>query len=281
VSFEAVGALSSLASMRYTSGRDGTAAITVPERSRRAGHRRLVTGASRGIGRAIARTLAARGAAVAVNYARGEAAAVELCEEIEAAGGKAVVVGFDVADADAVTAGVKQVVEQLGGLHVLVNNAGISIDGLLLRAKPEDLRRTLAVNLEGAFNCSKAAARHLLKARAAGRIIMVSSVVGETGNAGQSMYAASKAGLLGLGKSLALELASRGVTVNVVTPGFIETDMTDAALQGDAREQLLAKIPLRRIGAPSEVAEAVAWLASPAASYVTGHVLRVNGGLAL
>jgi 3-oxoacyl-[acyl-carrier protein] reductase len=241
----------------------------------------LVTGASRGIGRAIAKTLAERGAVVAINYARNEDAATSLAGEIAAAGGKAITVGFDVAEPDAVEAGIKRVVDELGGLHILVNNAGISIDGLLLRAKPEDLRRTLAVNLEGAFHCCKAASRHLLKAKQAGRIINVSSVVGETGNAGQAMYASSKAGLLGLTKSLALELAGRGVTVNAITPGFIETDMTDAALQGDAREQLLGKIPLRRIGAASEVAEAVAWLASPAASYVTGHVLRVNGGLAL
>lgn len=241
----------------------------------------LVTGASRGIGKAIAETLASRGATVAVNYGANEAAAAQVCAAIEAAGGKAIAVGFDVADEAAVTAGIKRVADELGGLHILVNNAGISIDALLLRAKSEDLRRILAVNLEGAFACSKVAARHLLKARAAGRIINVSSVVGETGNAGQAMYSASKAALLGLTKSLALELAGRGITVNAVTPGFIETDMTDAALQGDTREQLLKKIPLGRIGAATEVAEAVAWLASPAAAYVTGHVLRVNGGLAM
>ncbi|PRP90550.1 3-oxoacyl-[acyl-carrier-protein] reductase FabG [Enhygromyxa salina] len=261
--------------MRYTSG----PVTALPPSLSLAERVALVTGASRGIGRAIASTLAARGAAVAVNYANSEAAAKSLCDEITAAGGKAIAVGFDVADQDAVAAGVKRVVDELGGLHILVNNAGISIDGLLLRAKAEDLRRTLAVNLEGAFFCSKAAARHLLKARDAGRIINVSSVVGETGNGGQSMYASSKAALIGLSKSLALELAGRKVTVNAVAPGFIETEMTDAALQGDAREQLLAKIPLRRIGAASEVAEAVAWLASPAAAYVTGEVLRVNGGL--
>lgn len=241
----------------------------------------LVTGASRGIGRAIALTLAERGATVAVNYARGEAAANAVCEAIHEAGGKAIAVGFDVADEAAVEAGVKQVVAQLGGLDILVANAGISIDALLLRAKTEDLRKILAVNVEGAFTCARAAAKHLLKAKERGRIIAVSSVVGETGNAGQSMYAASKAALLGLTKSLAAELASRGVTVNAVTPGFIATDMTDAALQGPAREALLAKIPLRRIGEAQDVAEAVAWLASPAAAYVTGHVLRVNGGLAM
>lgn len=241
----------------------------------------LVTGASRGIGRAIAGTLADRGAIVAINYAHNEDAATSLCAEIIERGGRAITVGFDVANESAVEAGIKRVVDELGGLHILVNNAGISIDGLLMRAKPEDLRRTLAVNLEGAFMCSKTSARHLLRAKDAGRIINVSSVVGETGNAGQSMYAASKAALIGLTKSLALEFATRGVTVNAVAPGFIETDMTDAALHGDAREQLLARIPLRRIGTPAEVAEAVAWLASPGAAYVTGHVLRVNGGLAL
>ncbi|WP_045116548.1 3-oxoacyl-ACP reductase family protein [Plesiocystis pacifica] len=241
----------------------------------------LVTGGSRGIGRSIAQTLAARGAAVAVNYARNEAAAQEVVEAIEAAGGKAIAVGFDVADPDAVAAGVKRVVGELGGLQILVNNAGISIDALLMRAKPEDMRRILAVNLEGALTCSKAASRHLLRSKARGRIINLSSVVGETGNAGQSMYAASKAGLLGLTKSMAQELAARGVTVNAVTPGFIETDMTDAALQGDARDKLMAKIPLKRIGQPADIAEAVAYLASPAAAYVTGHVLRVNGGMAM
>lgn len=267
--------------MRYTSG----AVTALPPSLSLTDRVALVTGASRGIGRAIATTLAARGATVAVNHsgarASSEAAAAGVCDEIIAAGGKAIAVGFDVADEDAVVAGIKRIIDELGALHILVNNAGISIDGLLMRAKREDLRRTLAVNLEGAVYCSKAAARHLLKAKEAGRIINVSSVVGETGNGGQSMYAASKAGLLGLTKSLAQELAGRRVTVNAVSPGFIETDMTDAALKGDAREQLLAKIPLRRIGAASEVAEAVAWLASPAAAYVTGHVLRVNGGLAM
>ncbi len=254
-------------------------ALALPASLSLAGRVALVTGASRGIGRAIARTLATRGAAVAVNYSSREDAAQEVCAEITAAGGKALAIGFDVSDPAAVEAGVQQVVTALGGLHILVNNAGVSIDALLLRANPDDFSRLLDVNLKGAFLCCKAAARQLLKAKAAGRIINLSSVVGEQGNAGQAMYAAAKAGILGLTKSLARELASRGVTVNAITPGFIDTDMTAAALQGEAREALLKQIPLARIGSPDEVAEAVAFLAAPAASYITGHVLRVNGGL--
>lgn len=241
----------------------------------------LVTGGSRGIGRTIAETLAARGAHVAVNYASREDAAVEVCEAIRAAGGTAMTVGFDVSDSEAVTAGIKRVVDELGGLHILVNNAGVSIDSLLMRAKEEDFERIIAVNQRGAFSCMKAASRHLLRAKTSGRVINISSVVGERGNPGQTMYAASKAAILGMTKSVAQELAGRGITVNAITPGFIETDMTDAALQDEARAALLAQIPLGRIGLPQEVAEAVAFLAAPAASYITGHVLRVNGGLHL
>lgn len=239
----------------------------------------LVTGASRGIGRAVARALAQRGAAVAVNFAAREDAAQSLCDEIASEGGVARPFGFDVADAAAVEAGVQRVVAELGGLHVLVNNAGISIDALLLRASLADFQRVLDVNLKGAFLCTKAASRHLLKARADGRVINISSVIGEQGNTGQAMYAAAKAGLLGLTRSLAREFAGRGVTVNAVTPGFIDTDMTTASVQGDARDALLKQIPLGRIGRPEEVAEAVAFLAAPAAGYITGHVLAVNGGL--
>jgi 3-oxoacyl-[acyl-carrier protein] reductase len=260
---------------------DPQATRTLPDSLSLDGRRALVTGASRGIGRAIAVLLASRGAAVAVNFRSGEAAAAQVCAEIEAAGGRAIAVGFDVADAAAVKEGIGKVVEQLGGLEILVNNAGISIDALLMRAAEADFDATIATNLRGAFSCSKVAARQLLRAKAAGRIINVSSVVGEQGNAGQAMYAASKAGLIGLTKSLAHEFAGRGITVNAVTPGYIETDMTAASVTGDVETALLGRIPLGRIGRPEEIAEAVAFLASPAAAYITGHVMRVNGGLAI
>jgi 3-oxoacyl-[acyl-carrier protein] reductase len=238
----------------------------------------LVTGASRGIGRAIAIALGKDKLFVIVNYTSNEAAAAETLAAIKAAGGDGVLMRFDVADQAAVDAAVKQIATERGRLDVLVNNAGIAIDGLLLRTKKEDWAKTLDVNLSGAFYCCKAAARYLLKAEA-GRIVNISSVVGEQGNAGQVSYAAAKAGLIGITKTLARELASRAVTVNCVAPGFIETDMTAVHVTGENREALLKQIPLGRIGAAEDVAEAVRFLVSTQASYITGQVVRVNGGL--
>jgi 3-oxoacyl-[acyl-carrier protein] reductase len=238
----------------------------------------LVTGASRGIGRAIAVALARDGLHVVVNYTANEAAAAETLAQIQAAGGAGTLSRFDVADQAAVEAAIKQIASERGRLDVLVNNAGIAVDGLLLRTKKDDWHKVLEVNLSGAFHCCKAAARYLLKSES-GRIVNLSSVVGEQGNAGQVSYAASKAGLIGMTKTLARELASRGITVNCVAPGFIETEMTAAHVQGEYREALLKQIPLGRIGAPEDVAEAVRFLVSEQASYVTGQVVRVNGGL--
>ena len=238
----------------------------------------LVTGGSRGIGRAIATTLAQGKASVALNYAGNEAAAKEaaaLCEQAGAARVK--LMKFDVADPAACTAAVDELVKEWGGLHVLVNNAGISVDQLIMRFKDEDWQRTLDVNLTGTFNLIRAATRPMMKARG-GSIVNVTSVVGETGNAGQAAYAAAKAGQIGLTKSIAKELASRNVRVNAVAPGFIDTDMT-SALPEAARTKMFEGIPLARLGTAQEVADCVAWLASDKASYVTGEVVRVNGGM--
>lgn len=238
----------------------------------------LVTGGSRGIGRAICVALAGRGAKVAINYRAREDAAQETAELVKKAGGTAILAGFDIGDMQAATEGVTSVGKD-HGLHILVNNAGIAINGLLMRFKPDDWNQVIAVNLGGVFACSKAATRYLLKAKEQGRIINLSSVVGESGNAGQAAYAASKAGVLGLTKTLAKEFASRGVTVNAVTPGFIATEMTDEHLPEAQRAALIESIPLGRIGAASDVADSVAFLAGPEGSYITGQVLRVNGGL--
>lgn len=238
----------------------------------------LVTGASRGIGRAIAVALGREGAKVVVNYAGNEAAAEETRRlVVEAGGPEPVLMRFDVADKEAVDKAIAEVKESLGGLHVLVNNAGISRDGLLLRFKDEDWDQTLATNLSGAFYCSRAAAKIMTRQRW-GRIINISSVVGESGNAGQVAYASAKAGMIGMTKTLAQELASRTITVNAVTPGYIETDMTNA-LPEKAREMILDRIPLGCIGKAEDIAEAVAFLASERARYITGHVLAVNGGM--
>ena len=239
----------------------------------------LVTGGSRGIGRAICVALARRGAKVVINYASREDAARETAELVTAAGGTAVLSAFDVAAPEAVTEAIKAIGKDHGGLDVLVNNAGVAINGLLLRYKDDQWARTLQVNLGGAFHCARAAASLLLRAKEHGRIINITSVVGESGNGGQVAYASSKAGLIGLTQSLAKELASRGVTANAVSPGFIDTDMTAEHLPEAARAKLLEQIPLSRIGLADDVAHAVAFLAGPEAAYITGQVLRVNGGL--
>jgi 3-oxoacyl-[acyl-carrier protein] reductase len=238
----------------------------------------LVTGGSRGIGRAVALTLARGGCAVAINYAGNEAAAEEARALCAQAGAPAVkLLRFDVADPAACGQAVDEVVRSMGGLHVLVNNAGIAVDGLVMRVKDEDWQRQLQVNLTGAFNLVRAATRPMMKQRG-GAIVNLTSVVGEMGNAGQAAYSATKAGLVGLTKSVARELASRGIRVNAVAPGFIDTDMT-AELPEAARSKMLELIPLARLGTSQEVANCVAWLASDEASYVTGEVVRVNGGM--
>jgi 3-oxoacyl-[acyl-carrier protein] reductase len=241
-----------------------------------AGKVALVTGGSRGIGRAISQKLAKKGAKVYVNYAGNEAAANETVKLVSDAGGQAVAIKFDVANKDAVDAAFDQVKAE-GGLHILVNNAGISKDGLLLRFKDDDWAQTIATNLTGAFQCARAGAKLMTKQRW-GRIINISSVVGESGNAGQVAYASAKAGMIGLTKTLAQELASRSITVNAVTPGFIDTDMT-AALNEEQRKAILAQIPLDSMGTADDVAHAVAFLATDKARYITGHVLAVNGGM--
>ena len=236
----------------------------------------LVTGGSRGIGRAICEALARRGATVVVNYTAREDAARETAT---ACGPKAVVSRFDVAKSDEVNEAIKAIGKEQGGLDILVNNAGVAINGLVMRFKDEQWERSLDVNLRGCFNTTRAASMLLLKAKERGRIVNLTSVVGESGNGGQVAYASSKAGIIGMTKSLAQELASRGVTVNAVSPGFIETDMTAEHLPEAARAKLLEKIPLARIGTATEVADCVAFLCGPEAAYITGQVMRVNGGL--
>src|SRR6478752_6722460 len=234
----------------------------------------LVTGGSRGIGRAAVMALAERGAHVVINYVSNEAAARETVTAVENAGGKAELLQFDVANGEAAEKAIAEVAKRLGRLDILVNSAGIAIDGLLLRLKDEDFDKILSINVKGAVACSRAAIRTMMRAKT-GRIIFLSSVVGEMGNAGQTAYAASKAALLGVTKTLAREYASRGITINAITPGFIDTDMTHG-MTDEAREGVLRAIPLGRTGTAREIATAVAYLASDEAGYVTGQVLRVN-----
>jgi len=241
------------------------------------GRTALVTGASRGIGRAIAVALARGGANVALNYAGNEAAAAETLAAIEAAGGNAVPSRFDVGNPAQVDAAVKSIVAERGRIDILVNNAGVTRDNLLMRMTEDDFDAVVRTNLKGTFLVTKVVSRQMIRQRG-GRIVNMSSVVGEMGNAGQSVYAATKAGILGFTKAMARELASREITVNAIAPGFITTDMTQS-LSEAARKEFAERIPLGRFGTPGEVAELALYLASDASAYVTGQVIGINGGM--
>jgi 3-oxoacyl-[acyl-carrier protein] reductase len=237
----------------------------------------LVTGGYRGLGQAMCVALAKQGAYVVAAGTREPEAGAETLAQMEAVGGKGEAVRLDVTDSDRVEATIRDIHKRLGRFDILVNNAGIAKDNLLLRVSDEDIQQTFATNVTGAINCARSAMKLMMRARR-GRIVNLSSVVGESGNPGQAVYSASKAALIGLTKTLAREYASRGVTVNAVAPGFIETDMTKD-LPEEAKKSILSQVPLVRMGRPEDVAGAVVFLCSDEASYVTGQVLRVNGGM--
>lgn len=237
----------------------------------------LVTGGSRGIGRAIALQLAESGADVIVNYAGNEQAAEEVVQSIEAMGRRSGKIQADVGSWEQADLLIKQVLEQFGKIDILVNNAGITRDNLMMRMKEEEFDQVLHTNLKGVFNCVRSVTRPMMKQRS-GRIINISSVVGTIGNAGQTNYSAAKAGVIGLTKAAAKEVATRGITVNCIAPGFITTDMTDK-LNEETKQQILQQIPLARFGMPEEIAKAVVFLASDGASYITGQTIHVDGGM--
>jgi 3-oxoacyl-[acyl-carrier protein] reductase len=237
----------------------------------------LVTGGSRGIGRAVVLALGRHGARVVVNYRGNHSAAEETLKQLLAAGGSGDLCPFDVSQEAQVDEAVKKIVDQHKKIDIVVNNAGVTSDNLLVRLKPEDWDRVLGVNLKGTVHCTKAVCRGMIRARY-GRIINMASVVGQMGNAGQSAYAASKAGIIGFTRAMARELASRGITVNAVAPGYIDTEMTEK-LPGDLKEEFLKSIPLGRFGSGEDVAETVSFLAGPGGGYITGQVINVNGGL--
>ncbi|MBZ5749839.1 3-oxoacyl-[acyl-carrier-protein] reductase [Metabacillus rhizolycopersici] len=239
----------------------------------------LVTGGSRGIGRAIALDLAKNGASVAVNFAGSEAKANEVVDEIKANGGNAFAIKADVSNGDEVQQMIKEVISQFGRLDILVNNAGITRDNLLMRMKDAEWDDVINTNLKGVFLCTKGVTRQMMKQRS-GRIINIASVVGVSGNAGQANYVAAKAGVIGLTKTTAKELASRNITVNAVAPGFITTDMTDE-LPEDVKTEMLKQIPLAKLGEPSDIANIVTFLASEKSKYITGQTVHVNGGMVM
>jgi 3-oxoacyl-[acyl-carrier protein] reductase len=237
----------------------------------------VVTGGYRGLGRSICQLLGGAGATVVAADVLPEEVGQDTLKVVKEAGGKAELVRLDVTQGDQVETVLRDVNQRLGRLDIVINNAGISRDALLLRVSDEDIQKTFAVNVVGAINCSRSAVKIMMRART-GRIINLSSVVAERGNPGQTVYSASKAALIGLTKTLAREYASRGITVNAVAPGYIDTDMT-RTLPEEAKKQILEQVPLGRIGKPEDVAAAVLFLCSDEASYITGHVLRVNGGM--